>query len=68
MTKLYQGILMAAIILSAGIIGQIDAAEEKAARQENNAEAYLQADQTDELYGLAGRTNIAQNERDPHLP
>lgn len=39
MAKFYQGMVMAAIVLSAGIIGQFDSADERSIREEIYADA-----------------------------
>ncbi|GAB7024839.1 hypothetical protein [Geotalea toluenoxydans] len=69
MTRFYQGIVMAAVILSAGIIGQIDAANEMNMKRQIHAEAahYEQADR--QLLRPEIKTAMATlNEKDNHFP
>lgn len=69
MTRFYQGIVMAAIILSAGIIGQMDMAKEMNMKLESHAEAvrHEQADQ--QLQRPETRTAMIRlNERDNYFP
>ncbi|WP_243372204.1 hypothetical protein [Geotalea sp. SG265] len=68
MTRFYQGIVMATIILSAGIIGQIDAANEMNMKREAAAEAahYEQVDR--QLQTPEVKTAMAGVERGEQFP
>ncbi|ACM19580.1 hypothetical protein Geob_1220 [Geotalea daltonii FRC-32] len=70
MTRFYQGIVMAAVILSAGIIGQIDAANEMNMKLENHAEARRQEQATvRQQQPPEMKTAMAGlNEKDNHFP
>lgn len=69
MAKFYQGLVMAAIVLSAGIIGQIDAADEMSRQQEKYAEAIRYQPIQDQEQNLEGKTAMAHlDERGNQFP
>lgn len=66
MIRFYQGIVMAVVVLSAGIIGQMDAAQEMERKQQLRAEGVHQEQQVERHPTVPVKTAMA--ERSYQLP